>query len=125
MVAHVLVWTAAALVAAWGVSHLLPTAQVISGFGELSTDNRRVLTMEWIAEGLAIIFAGALVATATIAGDPDDGVSIAVYRATAGLLAGIALLTTFTGARTRVVWFKVCAVVMAVGVGLLLAGSLV
>jgi hypothetical protein len=122
---HVLVWTAAGLVAAWGVSHLVPTKQVVAGFGEISADNRRILTMEWIAEGLAMLFVGALVATVTLVGDPGDGVSVSVYRAAAGLLAAIAVLTTLTAARTPVIWFKACPVVMSVGIGLLLAGSLV
>lgn len=125
MLDHALVSTAAVLAAFWGVSHLVPTRAVVAGFGEISRDNRRVLTMEWVAEGLAMIFAGALVATVTIAGDPGDSVSIAVYRATAGLLAGIAVLTALTGARTPVVWFKACPVVLSVVIGLLLAGSLV
>jgi hypothetical protein len=46
-----------------------------------------------------------------------------VYRLAARLLAGIAVLTALTGARTPVVWFKACPLVMATLVALLLVGS--
>jgi hypothetical protein len=50
-------------------------------------------------------------------------VSGLLYRLSAGLLAAIAVLTALTGARTPIVWFRACPVVMAVCVGLLLVGS--
>jgi hypothetical protein len=120
---HALVATAAGVVALWGVSHLIPTRQVVTGFGEISVDNKRVLIMEWVAEGLTMLFAGALVAIVTLMAGPNDGTSIAVYAATSVLLAGIAVLTTLTAARTPVVWFKACPVVMVFSIGLLIAGS--
>jgi hypothetical protein len=39
------------------------------------------------------------------------------------LLVALGVLTALTGARTPVVWFKVCPVVMAGPAGLLLAAS--
>jgi hypothetical protein len=39
----------------WGIVHLLATKGVIAGFGELSADNRHIITMEWIVEGVALI----------------------------------------------------------------------
>jgi hypothetical protein len=44
-------------------------------------------------------------------------------RAAAGLLLALATLTALTGARTAVVWFKICPVVLGGGAGLLLAAS--
>ena len=41
----------------------------------------------------------------------------------AALLVALGVLTALTGARTRVVWFKICPVVMAVAAVLLLAAS--
>ncbi len=48
-----------------------------------------------------------------------------VYRVVAGLLVAIAALTALTGARTPVVWFKVCPVLLTCSAALLLAASLV
>ena len=45
----------------WGVAHLFPTASVIRGFGPITQDNKRILAMEWIIEGVTLIFIGALV----------------------------------------------------------------
>ena len=35
-----------------------------------------------------------------------------IYRVVAGLLIALAVLTTLTGARTRVIWFKICPVLL-------------
>jgi hypothetical protein len=43
-----------------------------------------------------------------------------VYRATAGLLVALCALTS---ARTPLMWFKICPVVLAGAAGLLLAAS--
>lgn len=123
MAAEALVYAAAIIVFMWGVAHLVPTGSVIAGFGGISLDNRRVLTMEWVAEGLTMLFVGALVAAVTLSAGADDSVAVLVYRLAAGLLAGIALLTALTGARTPVAWFKACPLVLATVIALLLVGS--
>ena len=125
MTAEILVYAAAGLVAVWGIAHLVPTRAVVAGFGSISLDNRRVLTMEWVAEGVTMLFAGALVAAVTLSAGADDSAAVLVYRLTAALLAAVAVLTALTGARTPVAWFKACPVVMAAVVALLLVGSAV
>ena len=57
----VLMLVGGAVCIVWGGAHLVPTRKVVAGFGELSTDNRRLLAMEWIAEGLTLCFVGAFV----------------------------------------------------------------
>jgi hypothetical protein len=47
-----------------------------------------------------------------------------VYRLGSVLLVAIASLTALTGARTHVVWFKMCPVVPTASAALLLAASL-
>jgi hypothetical protein len=37
---------AAFLTTMWGVAHLFPTRNVVKGFGDISLDNQRVITME-------------------------------------------------------------------------------
>lgn len=113
---------AAGLVFLWGTSHMLPTRQVVKGFGEISRDSRLVLTMEWIAEALAMWLVAALVVAAAIAA--DEPAADLVYRVCAGFLVVLGAWTSATGARTPVIWFKVCPVVMAVSAGLLVAASL-
>jgi hypothetical protein len=66
----------------------------------------------------------AMVIAATVAGGAAAADARAwVYRAAAALLVALGVLTALTGARTRVAWFKVCPVVMAVAAVLLLVAG--
>lgn len=123
MLDKALLLVASLVVAAWGVAHLVPTRSVVASFGTISVDNRRVLTMEWVAEGLTMLFVGVLVAAVTLIDGGNDAVAVLVDRLAAGLLAGIAVLTAVTGARTAVIWFRACPYVLAVCIALLLLGS--
>ena len=38
----------------WGASHIVPTKSVVEGFGAITEENRLIITMEWVAEGLAL-----------------------------------------------------------------------
>ena len=109
--AEALAYTGAALTAAWGIAHLVPTRKVVSGFGTVSEDSRLIITMEWVAEGLALLFLGALVALVTLRGSPSYPVTVGVYGLTAGMLVAMATLTAATAARGTVVFFKICPVV--------------
>jgi len=60
MLNQILLYSGSAFIAFWGIAHLLPTRSVISGFGEISVDNKRIITMEWIVEGISLIFIGAI-----------------------------------------------------------------
>ncbi len=124
MIGYVLLYIAAAVIVAWGVAHLVPTRTVVAGFAPISADNRRIFTMEWIAEGLTHIFIGVLILAVALLGSPGSRTAIGVYAATAGMLLAIAVLTALTGARTPVAWFKVCPVVLLTVVTLMLAGSI-
>ena len=102
-----LAYLAAALVGAWGVAHAVPTRQVLAGFAPIGRDNRRILTQEWLAEAVTMWGLAALVITVTaVAG--DAAVTTWVYRVAAALLIALALLTALTGARTSIIWFRVC-----------------
>lgn len=117
-----LLYAASLILVSWGVAHLVPTRKVVASFGPISLDSRRVLAMEWVAEGLAMVFVGVLVAIVTLE-DSGNPVALLVYRLSAGLLAAVAVLTALTGARTPVGWFKACPAVMAVCIALILIGS--
>ena len=118
-----LAYVAAAVVATWGLVHVIPTRRVVASFGAISADSRWIITQEWLAEGFAMWGIAAFVIAATAGGSGD--IRLWVYPVAAALLVAVGVLTAVTGARTPSVWFKVCLVVMAAGASLLLAASLV
>ena len=116
-----LAYVAGGLVGLWGVAHAIPTPQVVAGFEPISDDNRRVLVQEWLVEAFTMWGIAALV-IATAAGE-DSTANDIVYRVSAGLLVAIAALTAVTGARTPVIWFKICPVLLGTSAVLLLVAS--
>ncbi|MGD1119098.1 MAG: hypothetical protein ABR886_06380 [Dehalococcoidales bacterium] len=119
-----LIYIGAAVVMVWGVAHLIPTRPIVRGFGAISADNKKVLAMEVIAEGLTLIFLGVLPILVTILAKPETVKSNLayimagaqspepiVYLASAVMLLVMALLTLFTGARTKVIWYKICPLI--------------
>jgi len=52
MINAILLYVGAGLITLWGIAHIAPTKAVVNGFGQIFQDNRRIITMEWIAEGL-------------------------------------------------------------------------
>ncbi len=121
---HVLAYIAAALIAMWGIAHAVPTKRVVAGFEPITADNRRVLIQEWLAESLTMWGMAALVVAVT-ATAADIRVTAIIYRVVAGLLVALAVLTALTGARTPIVWFKVCPALLAMSAALLLVASIV
>lgn len=121
--ADVFALAAAGIVFLWGVSHVIPTRQVVAGFGEISEDNRRIITMEWVAEGLSFMFVAVLIVAVTWSGETLEAAEDLVYRVSSGFLVAIGVWTAMTGARTGVIWFKACPVVMSISSGLLIAAS--
>jgi hypothetical protein len=120
---QVLAYTAAALIAVWGIAHAVPTKKVVAGFAPITADNRRVLTQEWLAESLTMWGMATLVVAAT-ATAADIHVTAIVDRVVTGLLVALAVLTAFTGARTPIVWFKVCPALLITSAALLLVASI-
>ncbi len=117
-----LAYVAAALIAAWGVSHVLNTRPVVTGFGPIGRDNRLVMTQEWVFEALGMWFIAAVVVLATAVAASSD-LTHWIYRVAAVMLVVSAAWTAVTGARTSVIWFKVCVVLLAGTAALLLAAS--
>lgn len=107
----------------WGISHLFPTASVIKGFGDISTDNRRIILMEWITEGLALIFIGVLVLLVTFFGDRESSTARIVFATSSSALVVMALLSLFTGARIKFLPFRLCPVIFTVSAVLIQFGS--
>lgn len=96
MISEVATYIGAALTIFWGVAHLFPTRNVVKGFGEISEDNKHIITMEWIIEGAALIFLGVLVTVVTII-DPSSQVLEYVYILSIIMLISLAVISLFTG----------------------------
>jgi hypothetical protein len=116
---------ASALVIVWGVAHVVPTAAVVRSFGDISADSRRIITMEWVAEGLALTFVGVLSLVVTLVAGLADPVAVLVDRLCAAGLAVFALWTLIAGFRTPVVPIKLCPLVLSIAAVLLVVATLV
>lgn len=119
----ILLYLGSGLTILWGISHLIPTRNIVKGFGDISQDNRHIITMEWIVEGVSMIFIGVLVAVVTII-NPETLVSTAVYILSAVGLIGLALVALFTGFKVNFFPFKLCPLIMTTSAVLILLGAL-
>ena len=79
--------------------------------------------MEWVAEGLAMCFIGVLTLSITESVGFPNPVSVIVYRASAGMLIAMAVLTGLTGAKTSIVPIKICPYIKSTAAVLFLVGS--
>jgi len=117
-----LLYIASAMTGLWGVAHLVATQGVVAGFGELTADNRRIITMEWIVEGVALVSTAAFVAAAT-AIDSQATVSSAVYAVAMTTLLALALVSLFTGFRVAFLPFRLCPFVFTLSAVLIGVGA--
>lgn len=120
----VLLYVGSAIIFVWGIAHIIPTRSVVKGFGEISEDNTKIITMEWAAEGITLCFIGVLVLLVTAVGGSQGVVSALVYRISAGMLVVMAVWTALTGARTSVIPIKICPFVKTAVAILFVLGSL-
>jgi hypothetical protein len=119
----VLAYLSAVLITAWGTAHAIPTRQVLAGFNPITPDNRRIIQQEWLAEAFTMWGLAAVIIAATAAGGTTADIRAWVYRAVSAVLIALAVLTALTGARTPVIWFKICPVLLSVTAALLLTAS--
>jgi len=119
----VLLYLGAAFTALWGIAHLFPTGSVVKGFGAVSEDNRRIIMMEWIVEGVFLIFVGVLVATVTFI-EPASLVAKAVFLLSAVGLFVLASVSIFTGFKVKFLPFKLCPFIFSTSALLILIGGL-
>jgi len=124
MVNQILLYLGAFFTLAWGVAHLFPTKSVVEGFGEISQDNQRIIAMEWIVEGVSLIFIGLLVAVVTLV-DRNSTVSRAVYWICFAELNVLSIVSLFTGFRVSFLPFKLCPLIFTGSSVLIILGSLI
>ncbi len=118
---HIMLYIGAALPFIWGIAHLFPTKNVVRDFGEISVDNRRIITMEWIVEGAALIFIGVLAAAITFV-DAGSAVSRVVYWLVFVMLNALSLISLFTGFKVNFLPFKLCPVIFTTSSIVILIG---
>lgn len=120
---QILLYMGSVLTIIWGVAHLFPTKSVVKDFGDISTDNKHIITMEWIVEGVSLIFTGLLCATLTWL-DDSNWISRIVFIFSAIYLYVMAIVSLFTGFKVNFLPYKLCPVIFSVSALLLLIGVL-
>ncbi len=117
-----LLYLAAILTTGWGVAHLFPTKNVVKGYGDISLDNQRIITMEWINEGATLIFIGALTAAVTLS-DPASPAAHTVYWLAIVMLNALSVISLFTGFKVNFLPFRLCPIIFTGSSILILLGS--
>jgi uncharacterized membrane protein YwaF len=117
----ILIYASGILTLLWGIAHLFPTAGVVRGFGDISSDNKLIITMEWIVEGLTLIFLGVLAIVITKT-DTESKLAKNVYILLVGMLFSLAILSLFTGFRVKFLPFKLCPIIFSVSAILIIIG---
>ena len=114
MLNDILLYIGSIVIILWGVAHIIPTKSIVSGFGQISDDNKKIITMESIAEGITLCFIGILVLLITSLAGSQSKAAVIVYLSCAVMLLVMAILTTVTGARTSILPSKICPVVKTI-----------
>ena len=124
MAQSIFLYTGSILILLWGIAHLSALKPVVKGFGELSRDNRLILTMEWLVEGLIFCFIGVLVLLITALTGSQQTTNKIVYLSSAAILLIFSVLSLLTGARTKEIPFKICPAIKTITAILFIIGSL-
>ena len=109
------------LLLSWGIAHLFPVKSVVKSFGNISKDNMRILTMEWINEGITLIFIATIVATLT-ALDYQNMISITIYVQCIIVLNILSIVSFFTAFKVHALPYKLCPVIFTGSSILILMG---
>ena len=105
----------------WGIAHLFPTAGVVKDFGDISLDNKLIITMEWIIEGFTLIFLGILTMVVTKS-ETKSKLAKNVFTLITGMLISMAILSIFSGFRVNFIPFKLCPIIFSVSAILIIVG---
>jgi hypothetical protein len=122
MTNQVLLYIGSSFLFFWGAAHLFPTRSVVKGFGDISPDNKRIITMEWIIEGLALMFIAAVVASVTYF-DYASAISRTVYWLSFVMLNILSIVSLFTGFKVNFLPYKLCPVIFTTASILIVTGS--
>jgi hypothetical protein len=124
VVNDILLYGGAGIIAFWGLSHAAAIRGVQAGFGPVSVENIRIITMEWLAEGLTLCFIGVLVILTRVYGAGAELLASVIYYACAGMLLVLAGLSVLTGARTKIIPTRMCPFIKVGVAAMLIFGNL-
>ena len=124
MLNQILLYSAAAFIMIWGFAHLFPTRSVVKGFGDISKDNQRIITMEWIIEGISLIFFALIVSSVTYI-DHTSIISKTIYWISFGMLNTLSIISLLTGFKISFIVFKLCPFIFTTASILILLGILI
>jgi hypothetical protein len=110
-----------ALTIIWGIAHLFPTKNVVKNFGDISIENKRIITMEWIIEGISLIFIGILTIVITSI-DRSLYLSHILYVNIIIMLVALSIVSFFTGFKVKFLPYKLCPVIFLTSAILILLG---
>lgn len=122
MINQILLYLGSSLLFLWGIAHLFPTKLVVEGFGNISLDNKRIITMEWIIEGLTLIFIAAVVASVTYL-DYTSVTARTIYWLSFVMLNVLSVVSLFTGFKVNFLPFKLCPIIFSTASILIMVGS--
>jgi len=123
MINQILLYAGAFFTGAWGIAHLFPTKSTVAGFGNISRDNQYIITMEWIVEGVSLIFIGLLVAVVTMI-DRSSMAAKGIYWVCFAELNVLSIVSLFTGFKVNFLPFKLCPAIFTFSSILIILGSL-
>ncbi len=123
MISQIFFYVAGSITIIWGISHLFPTKAVVKGFGEISADNKNIITMEWIVEGVSLIFIGIIITGVTLI-DMTSRVAHFVYVSSGYILIILAIISLFTGFRINFLPFKLCPLLFSLSSILIVLGCI-
>jgi hypothetical protein len=122
MIHSILFYIGSITLTVWGIAHLFPTRSVVRGFGDISSDNKRIVYMEWITEGLALIFMGVLVFLLAFLGEPGSSIQKDLFTAIIVMLLTMSVLSLFTGFKINYLPFKLCPLIFTGSALIILLG---
>jgi hypothetical protein len=122
MANQVLLYSGSFFLLFWGIAHLFPTQSVVRGFGDISIDNKRIITMEWIIEGVSLIFIAVVVSCVTYL-DYTSEISKTIYWIVFVMLNTLSAISLLTGFRVGFLPYKLCPAIFTMASILILVGS--
>jgi len=123
MINQILIYIGSGLSIVWGISHLFPTRSVVKGFGDITMDNKHIITMEWITEGIFLIFIGLLCAGSSLL-FPASFNALYIYLLSSIFLVILAIVSLMTGFKINFLPFKLCPFIFSVSAISIISGAL-
>ena len=124
MLNSILLYAGAFFTFIWGIAHLIPTKNVVRDFGKITEDNRHIIMMEWIVEGVSLIFIGIFTAVITFI-NPEESVARILYLLIVANLITLTLVSLFTGFKVKFLPFKLCPIIFLLSAALIISGGFI